>query len=101
MRDALVAGVRHEIPDVVVSAAQADRLVSIAYLAFPGCEADALLMLLDAAGVQCSTGSACTAGVARPSHVLEAMGVSPGPGSMINRRPSLSCRTMPGADSRD
>src|SRR6266511_2705601 len=40
----------------------------------PGCEGDALLLLLDAAGVACSTGSACSAGVAQPSHVLLAMG---------------------------
>ncbi|MGA0946518.1 MAG: aminotransferase class V-fold PLP-dependent enzyme, partial [Candidatus Nanopelagicales bacterium] len=41
------------------------------------CDGDTLLMLLDAAGVECSTGSACTAGVPEPSHVLEAMAVSP------------------------
>ena len=40
----------------------------------PGCSSDALLLLLDAAGIDCSTGSACTAGVAEPSHVLLALG---------------------------
>ena len=44
------------------------------HFSFPGCEGDALLMLLDAKGIACSTGSACTAGVAQPSHVLLAMG---------------------------
>jgi cysteine desulfurase len=51
------------------------RLPGNAHFTFPGCEGDSLLMLLDAAGIECSTGSACTAGVARPSHVLTAMGV--------------------------
>jgi cysteine desulfurase len=50
------------------------HLPGIAHLSFPGCEGDSLLMLLDARGVECSTGSACAAGVARPSHVLTAMG---------------------------
>jgi cysteine desulfurase len=51
------------------------RLPGNAHLRFPDCEGDSLLMLLDAQGIECSTGSACTAGVARPSHVLLAMGV--------------------------
>jgi cysteine desulfurase len=53
------------------------HLPGIANLTFAGCEGDALLMLLDAQGVECSTGSACSAGVAQPSHVLIAMGASP------------------------
>jgi cysteine desulfurase len=51
------------------------RLPGNAHLSFPGCEADALLMLLDAAGVECSTGSACSAGIPELSHVLLAMGL--------------------------
>lgn len=43
-------------------------------VSFPGVRADNLLMLLDAAGIDCSTGSACTAGVNQPSPVLLAMG---------------------------
>jgi cysteine desulfurase len=52
------------------------RLPGNAHLLVPGCDGDSLLYLLDAAGVQCSTGSACQAGVPRPSHVLLAMGMS-------------------------
>ncbi|HYN30031.1 MAG TPA: cysteine desulfurase family protein [Dermatophilaceae bacterium] len=50
------------------------RLPGNAHLTVPGCEGDSLLYLLDAAGVECSTGSACQAGVPQPSHVLLAMG---------------------------
>ena len=57
------------------STAAPSRLPGNAHLRFPGCEGDSLLMLLDANGIECSTGSACTAGVARPSHVLLAMGL--------------------------
>ena len=53
-----------------------DRLPGNAHFSFPGCEGDSLLLLLDARGVEVSTGSACSAGVARPSHVLLAMGRS-------------------------
>lgn len=52
----------------------AGSLPGIANLSFAGCEADNLLMLLDRSGIDSSTGSACTAGVSEPSHVLEAMG---------------------------
>ncbi len=51
------------------------RLPGNAHFTFPGCEGDSLLFLLDLAGVESSTGSACTAGVPRPSHVLLAMGL--------------------------
>jgi cysteine desulfurase len=51
-------------------------LPGIANLCFAGCTADNLLMLLDQEGIDSSTGSACTAGVSEPSHVLEAMGRS-------------------------
>ena len=54
--------------------APAHRLPGNAHLTFPGCEGDSLLMLLDARGIACSTGSACSAGVPQPSHVLLAMG---------------------------
>ncbi len=78
LRDELVAGVRERVPDAVLNGAplsrcRSARLPGNAHLSFPGCEGDSLLMLLDARGVECSTGSACSAGIARPSHVLLAM----------------------------
>jgi cysteine desulfurase len=77
LRTRLVDGIRAVVSDVIVNGDPVDRLPGIASLSFPGCEGESLLMLLDARGVECSTGSACSAGVARPSHALLAMGVSP------------------------
>ncbi len=74
LRDELIARVCAAIPDAVLNGDPVDRLPGNAHFSFPGCEGDALLLLLDAAGVACSTGSACSAGVAEPSHVLLAMG---------------------------
>jgi len=74
LRDELVERVRAAVPDAVYNGDPVDRLPGNAHFSFPGCEGDALLMLLDAQGIACSTGSACSAGVAQPSHVLLAMG---------------------------
>ncbi|GAB3283108.1 cysteine desulfurase family protein [Sinomonas notoginsengisoli] len=88
LRDRLLAGIEREVPGAVVSgpplgksvpggsasAEAPQRLPGIAHVTFPGCEGDSLLFLLDMAGIATSTGSACTAGVPRPSHVLLAMG---------------------------
>ncbi|MFD3703880.1 cysteine desulfurase family protein [Nocardia sp. NPDC058658] len=76
LRDKLITGVEAAVPDAMLNG-PAQRLPGNAHFTFPGCEGDSLLMLLDAAGVECSTGSACNAGVASPSHVLIAMGVQP------------------------
>jgi cysteine desulfurase len=75
LRDELVRRVRDVVPDVQLNGPQgAARLPGNAHLSFPGCEGDSLLMLLDAQGIECSTGSACSAGVPQASHVLLAMG---------------------------
>jgi cysteine desulfurase len=76
LRDDLIAWVLAAVPDAILNGAPPGpgRLPGNAHFSFPGCEGDALLMLLDAKGIACSTGSACTAGVAQPSHVLLAMG---------------------------
>ena len=76
LRDNLVRRVREVVPSAVVNGDPVRRLPANAHLTFPGCEGDSLLMLLDARGVECSTGSACSAGVPQPSHVLLAMGCS-------------------------
>ncbi len=74
LRDQLVAGVRSAVPDAVLNGDPENRLAANAHFSFPGCEGDALLLLLDAQDIACSTGSACSAGIAQPSHVLLAMG---------------------------
>ncbi|WPO71213.1 cysteine desulfurase family protein [Streptomyces sp. KN37] len=79
LRDDLVAAVRSAVPEAVLGGdpSPAGRLPANAHFSFPGCEGDSLLLLLDAQGIECSTGSACTAGVAQPSHVLLATGTDP------------------------
>ncbi|WPU08151.1 cysteine desulfurase family protein [Pseudarthrobacter oxydans] len=76
LRDRLIDGVHAQVPEAVLRGAPGNgRLPGNAHFTFPGCEGDSLLFLLDLAGVESSTGSACTAGVPRPSHVLLAMGL--------------------------
>jgi cysteine desulfurase len=76
LRDRLIAGVRDAVPAAVLRGPEGEgRLPGNAHFTFPGCEGDSLLFLLDLAGVESSTGSACTAGVPRPSHVLLGMGL--------------------------
>jgi cysteine desulfurase len=74
LRDDLVGRVLAAVPDAVYNGDPERRLPGNAHFSFPGCEGDALLLLLDSEGIACSTGSACSAGVAQPSHVLLAMG---------------------------
>lgn len=78
LRNRLIDGVLGAVDEVLLNgAADPLRLPGNAHFTFRGCEGDALLMLLDANGIECSTGSACTAGVAQSSHVLLAMGADP------------------------
>ncbi|MEU8712941.1 MULTISPECIES: cysteine desulfurase family protein [unclassified Streptomyces] len=77
LRDRLIDAVRTAVPDAVLGGDPVHRLPANAHFTFPGCEGDSLLLLLDAQGIECSTGSACTAGVAQPSHVLLATGTDP------------------------
>ncbi|MEU1118093.1 MULTISPECIES: cysteine desulfurase family protein [unclassified Streptomyces] len=79
LRDDLVAAVRSAVPEAILGGdpEPGGRLPANAHFTFPGCEGDSLLLLLDAQGIECSTGSACTAGIAQPSHVLLATGTDP------------------------
>lgn len=74
LRDRLQAGVLALVRDAAVRSSGAERLPGHLLLTIPGTDADALLFGLDAAGIAASSGSACTAGVTQPSHVLLAMG---------------------------
>lgn len=70
----LIAGISKIAQDAVFSRGDAPGLETTLNFTFPGCSADSMIFLLDAAGVSVSAGSACTAGVNRPSHVLLGMG---------------------------
>lgn len=78
LQNQLISGIKTVIPDAILNGPSGpdidERLPANVHFSFPGCEGDSLLMLLDAAGVDCSTGSACTAGIPEPSHVLLALG---------------------------
>jgi cysteine desulfurase len=76
LRDRLEAQVLEALPGVVSTVSSVARTSHHAHLIFPGAQSDNLLFLLDQAGVSASAGSACTAGVLAPSHVLIGMGIS-------------------------
>ncbi len=75
VRKAFEAKVRAALPDSMINAEGADRLPGISSVTIPNALNETLLLLLDGEKISCSTGAACTAGVHRPSHVLEAMGL--------------------------
>lgn len=74
-RDRLIAGVLSTIPGSQLTGHPSQRLPNHASFVFEGCEAGAILMHLDLAGIQAASGSACTTGMPEPSHVLTAMGL--------------------------
>lgn len=75
-RNQIIAAVKHVAPDADFTRGNEPGFSGILHFTFPGCSGDSLLFLLDSAGVSVSTGSACRAGVAQPSHVVMAMGRS-------------------------
>ncbi|WP_284853526.1 cysteine desulfurase family protein [Corynebacterium sp. MSK072] len=75
LRNKLRDGILSSIDNVVVNSTE-PCLPSHLHVSFPGTDGDSLIMLLDSLQIEASTGSACSAGVNRMSHVLSAMGVS-------------------------
>jgi len=77
LRDRLEAGLRAGTPDVIIFAADAERLPNTTLFTVSGLKAETAVILFDLEGVAVSSGAACSSGKVQPSHVLEAMGVSP------------------------
>ena len=77
LRNRLLEGVRAAVPDVVVNGSLDERVPGNLNVSFPGASGETLLLLLDAAGIACSSGSACQSGALDPSHVLLAIGLEP------------------------
>jgi cysteine desulfurase len=75
LRDRLEAGLRATIDDLVVTGDRARRVPGALHVAFPGIEAETLLVALDQRGIYAASGSACSSGAIDPSHVLLAMGI--------------------------
>ena len=75
LRDALVDGLVAAVPNVLETVPRAHKVAGSAHVCISGVENEALLFLLDEAGVCASAASACAAGAMEPSHVLAAMGV--------------------------
>jgi cysteine desulfurase len=76
LKDLLIKKVLAEVPDAWVNGATENSLPGIVNITFPGTDSEGLLLLLDMEGIACSTGSACSAGVHRPSHVLMSLGLT-------------------------
>jgi cysteine desulfurase len=75
LRDRLVDGLRHTIPDTFENGERAAKIVGNAHVGFRGVDAEMLLVALDQAGVCAAAGSSCSSGATEPSHVLVAMGL--------------------------
>ncbi|MEW6351504.1 MAG: aminotransferase class V-fold PLP-dependent enzyme [Thermodesulfobacteriota bacterium] len=76
LRDRLEAGIRGIVPDASLNGPLLERLPNTVNLTLPGLRGESVVLALDHLGVALSSGSACRAGAAEPSHALLAMGLS-------------------------
>ena len=76
LRDGFERGLKRLVPEAVIFGEKAERLPNTSNFAIPGITAETALIALDLDGVALSSGSACSSGKVRSSHVLAAMGVS-------------------------
>ncbi len=72
-RNRLEAGIRSQVPDLIVNGAEAIRAPHVLNVTVPGVDGESMLMALDLHGIACSGGSACQSGSASGSHVLAAI----------------------------
>lgn len=93
LRKSLIEGILRAVPGAHVNGDVEPRLPGIANISFPGAHSESLLVLLDQVGINASQGSACSAGVLRPSHVIEALGSEDAEGTI---RFSLGATTTQG-----
>jgi cysteine desulfurase len=77
LRNRLRDGLLERIPNIKVNGHPTDVLPNTLDISFPGAEGESILLALDLAGIEVSTGSACASGSLEPSHVLTAVGVGP------------------------
>ena len=76
VREAFLKVLTESVSDFWINGEADSQIPAIINIGFPGTESDSLLLLFDTEGIACSTGSACSAGVQQPSHVLLALGLS-------------------------
>jgi cysteine desulfurase len=74
LRDYFIAEVRKKIPQALLNGHEHERLPNNAHFSFPDIEGESILLMLDQAGIEVSTGSACSARDLKPSYVLLALG---------------------------
>jgi len=75
LRDQLIDGALATIPETALNGPRHERAPNNASLRFAGVEGQTIVLALDVAGFEVSTGSACTSGSLEPSHVLTAIGL--------------------------